>query len=257
MSARTDTMNPRSDVNDITNMCRRGRIAMISASDDEIGQLRRAFAPVDSWLRSDVTTAGYLDRIQALKQHLGSVPSGQPIDCPTLAKAPVLTPSPGSGSAKPLPTPVPAGPASAIDGNYTLRSTAEELTAAGASPGEVVPGNWGDMRWVFDRGRFGSTQSASTSAGKTCTWNYGTYTVQDGQVLEMTVLGGGGDSGANRPGEVFDYGVSTYRDTMTWSPVPGSVSPIPWTVKPWQRQSSESWTQFLDRDCLPPVGWNG
>jgi hypothetical protein len=113
------------------------------------------------------------------------------------------------------------------------------------------------MRWVFDRGRFGSTQSASTTTGTTCTWNYGTYAIHDGLVLELTMLGGGGSRGANKPGELFTYRVSNYRDTMTWSRVAGAESPTPWTVKPWQRQSTQPWTQFMDPNCLPPVGWDG
>jgi TRAP-type C4-dicarboxylate transport system substrate-binding protein len=242
----------------VTNMCRRGRIATALASEVEIDQLRLAFGPVERWLRSDETTAGYLDRIQALKRQLGDVPLGQPVDCLALVKGPQPTPASGAGSASPLSTPVPAGPASTIDGNYALLTTSEDLAAAGAAPGEVVPGNWGDLRWVFDRGRFASTQSASIeSAGTTCIWSYGTYGIHDGQVLELTFLGGGGGRNANEPGEVFDYRISTYRDAMTLTRVPGAVSPISWMVKPWQRQATKSWTEFLDHDCLPPTGWGG
>ena len=242
----------------ITNMCRRGQIATASASDVEIDQLRLAFGPVERSLRSDATTAVYLDRIQALKRELGDVPLGQPVDCLALAKRRQPIPAAGAGSASPAPTPMPTGLASTIDGNYALRTTSEELAAAGASPGEVVAGNWGDLRWVFDRGRFASTQSASTeSAGATCLWSYGTYRIHDGQVLELTFRDGGGGDNANEPGEVFDYGVSSYRDSLTLTRVVGAVSPISWTVKPWQRQASKSWTEFLDHDCLPPPGWGG
>jgi TRAP-type C4-dicarboxylate transport system substrate-binding protein len=253
--ARSDT-SYQLGTEDITNMCRRGRITMVSASADEIGQLRRAFGPVHSLLRGDARTAGYLDRIEALKRQLDDAPSGQPIDCAALAKRPIPTQSPGP-AASPLGTPVPAGPVSAIDGNYTLLITADELAAAGAAPGEVAPENWGDMRWVFDRGRFGSTQSASTSAGTICTWNYGTYAIHDGPVLELTVLGGGGSRGANKPGELFTYRLSIYRDTMTWSKLASAESPTAWTVKPWQRQPTKPWTQFLDHNCPPPIGWDG
>ena len=251
--ALSDTTNRRSDVQDIGNMCRRGRIAMVSASAGEISQLRRAFAPVDRWLRGDVTTAGYLDRIQTIKKRLGDTQSGQPVDCAEPSRGPKQTQSPGPGSASPLPSPVPAGPASEIDGNYAVLTNAKELAAAGASPGEVAPGNWGDMRWVFDRRRFAST----TFDGRTCTWNYGTYTFHDGQVLELTMLGGGGDHNSSKPGEVFDYTFSTYHDTMQWSPVAGAASPVPWMVKPFRRQPTKPWTQFLKRECLPPVGWDG
>jgi TRAP-type C4-dicarboxylate transport system substrate-binding protein len=255
--AMSDPTSRRSDVVDIGNMCRRGRIAMVSASAGEISQLRRALAPVDRWLRSDGTTAGYLDRIQTVKKRLGDTQSGQLVDCAKLSHGPKQTQSPAPAPASPLPSPVPAGPASKIDGNYAMLTNAKELAAAGASPGEVNPANWGNMRWVFDRGRFASTQFASTSDGRTCTWNYGTYAIHDGQVLRLTVLGGGGSDGGNKPGEVFDYTFSTYHDTMKWSPVAGATSPVPWMVKPFRRQPTKPWTEFLERECLPPVGWDG
>ena len=248
-------------VEDIANMCRRGRIAIVSASASQISQLRRAFAPVDRWLRTDAATAGYLDRIRTIKKQAGGTPSGQPVDCAALAGRPKSTQPPGPGSAGPLPSPVPAGPASKIDGNYAMLTTAKELTAAGASPGEVAPGNWGDLRWVLDRGRFASTQFASTkSDGRTCTWNYGTYVIHDGQVVELTMLGGGGivgGGGVNQAGEVFKFTFSTYHDTMKLSEVAGETSPVPWMVKPWQRQPTKPWTEFLKKECLPPVGWDG
>jgi TRAP-type C4-dicarboxylate transport system substrate-binding protein len=256
--ARSDPTNRQGDVEDIGNMCRRGRIAVVSASDDEIDQLRRAFAPVEQSMRRDATTAGYLDRITTLKQQLGDTPSGEPVDCAGLATGPQLAPTQGAGSPSPLATPVPAGPASPIDGNYAVVTTREELAAAGDSPGNLTPGNWGDFRWVFDRGRFASTQfSSSQSTVRTCTWNYGTYVLHDGQVLELSILGGGGARDSNSPGELFKYGVSIYRDTITLSRVAGATSPLPFRVKPWQRQPTQSWTRFLDDRCLPPAGWDG
>lgn len=257
----SDTTRLQAGVEDIATMCRRGKIAIVSASASEISQLRLAFAPVDRWLRTDAVTAGYLDRIQTIKQQAGDTPSGQSVDCTSLASRAIPTQSPGPGSGSPLPSPVPAGPASKIDGNYGMLTTAEELTAAGASPGEVTPGNWGDLRWVLDRGRFASTQFASTkSTGRTCTWNYGTYVLQDGQVVELTILGGGGIAGAgaeNHAGEVFKFTLSTYHDTMKLSAVEGETSPLPWMVKPWQRHLAKPWTEFLTKECLPPVGWDG
>jgi TRAP-type C4-dicarboxylate transport system substrate-binding protein len=259
--ALSDTTNQQAGVEDIANMCRRGRIAIVSASASQISQLRRAFAPVDRWLRTDAATAGYLDRIQTIKKQLGGAPAGQPIDCAALASTPKPTQPPGPGSARPLPSPVPAGQVSKIDGNYAILTTAKELTAAGASPGEVTPGNWGDLRWVFDKGRFASTQFAATkSDGRTCNWNYGTYVVHDGQQVELTIVGGGGIVGgaaANQAGEIFKFTFSTYHDTMKLSEVAGETSPVPWMVKPWRRQPTKPWTEFLKRDCLPPVGWDG
>jgi hypothetical protein len=114
---------PVGDTEEIANMCRRNRVKIISASDGQIAQLRDAFSPVDRWLHTDGTTAGYLDRIHAIKSQLGAKVSGQPIDCAELTHR--------SGSST-----RPAGSASAIDGNYFLSYTVKEMHA-GASPDGV------------------------------------------------------------------------------------------------------------------------
>jgi hypothetical protein len=112
----TDTVTLQSSTEDIANMCRRNKVKIISASEDQIAQLQQAVTPVYDSLRRDKTTAGYLDRIQAIKDRLGSTESGQPIDCAA------LTGRTSSGSAT-------DSPASRLDGNYMLTSTEKELAA--------------------------------------------------------------------------------------------------------------------------------
>ena len=77
-NAVADTARLQTGTEDITNMCRRNKVKIISASEDQIAQLRRAFTPVYDSLRGNQTTAAYLDRIQAIKDTLGSTESGQP-----------------------------------------------------------------------------------------------------------------------------------------------------------------------------------
>jgi TRAP-type C4-dicarboxylate transport system substrate-binding protein len=236
----TDTVTLQSSTEDIANMCRRNKVKIISASGDQIAQLHQALTPVYDSLRRDKTTAGYLDRIQAIKDRLGSTESGQPIDCAA------LTGRTSSGSAT-------DSPASRLDGNYMLTSTEKELAAW--EPNEnPLPENWGEWRLVLDHGRFASTQYNKQA----CTWSHGTYTLT-GNAIELTITGGGG-KGPNRayakPGEVYAYGVSLYHDTLKWSPVPDAVSPPGWTGKPWHRDTGKPSSDYLDKRCPPPEGWN-
>jgi hypothetical protein len=230
-----------SDTEEIANMCRRNRVKIISASDGQIAQLRDAFRPVDRWLHTDGTTAGYLDRIQAIKSRLGAEVSGQPIDCAELTHR-------SASSTRP------AGSASGIDGNYFLSYTVKEMHA-GASPDEVGAENWGDFRLVLDRGRFAMTQHSAQA----CTWNYGTFTF-DGKILKLSISNSGGAyyaEAGNEPGELFDYNVSSYHNYMKWSAVPDAVSPRGYTLKPWHRTSTKPSTDYLEKQCSPPAGWTG
>ena len=240
-----DTAALQSDPEAIATMCRRGAATIIAASDDQVAELRRAFAPVDSWLRTDGDTASYLDRIQAIKARQGTASSGQPIDCAALTKQP--TPSDSSSTASPT------LPATALDGNYTMSYTDLDLVAVGASAEDVLAENWGEFRLVLDHGRFASTQYNAQA----CTWNYGTYLATDTSI-ELSMSGGGGkapNGATNEPGELFDYTVSTYRDTMTWSIPPGATAPFGFTLKPWQRIGEPS-ADYLDQRCAPPASWH-
>jgi TRAP-type C4-dicarboxylate transport system substrate-binding protein len=235
-----DTASLQTSTEFLANMCRRNKVKIISASEDQTAGLRQAFTPVYDSLRSDQITAGYLDRIQAIKDRLGSTESGQPIDCAALSGHRTSTKSPSESSA------------SRLDGNYWLSSTDKDLVAAGEL--DHFPENWGEWRLVLDHGRFASTQHNAQA----CTWNHGTYTLTD-TTIELTMTGGGGKSptdSVSQPGDAFDYGVSLYHDTMKWSPVPDAISPPGWTVKPWHRDSGKPSADYLDKRCPPPAGWN-
>jgi TRAP-type C4-dicarboxylate transport system substrate-binding protein len=237
-----ETASRQASTEDIANMCRRNKVKIISASEDQIAQLRRAVTPVYDSLRGNQETAAYLDRIQAIKDRLGSTEPGQPIDCAALTGNSTSTSSPLDTSA------------SRLDGNYSLSFTDQEMLAAGASPDEVMPENWGELRLVLDHGRFASTQYNEQA----CTWNYGTYTLT-GTTIELTLAGGGGkgpNDAFSKPGEVFDYGVSLYHDTMKMSAVPDAVSPSAFTIKPWHRDTGKPSADYLDKRCPPPEGWN-
>lgn len=237
-----DTASRYPSTENLTGMCRRNKVKIISASEHQVAQLRRAVSPVYDSLRSNQTTAAYLTRIQAIKDSLESTESGQPIDCAALTGPSASTSSSSNMSA------------SRLDGNYSLSYTDEEIVAAGASPDEVIPENWGEFRLVLDHGRFASTQYNEQA----CTWNHGTYTLT-GQNLKLTITGGGGQSPKRRfskPGELLEFGVSLYHDNMKWTRVPNAESAGGWTVKPWRRDSGKPSADYLDKRCPPPDGWN-
>ena len=236
------TVAVQNDTEDIANMCRRDRVKIISATDADTSRLREAFKPVDRWLRTDTTTASYLDRIQTIKSEAGAKVSGQPIDCAALTHRPASSSNPASA-------------AKAINGNYSLSYTDKEMVAGGAPGEEVQSENWGDFRLVLDRGRFASTQRNAEA----CTWNYGTFTF-DGKTLELSLAGGGGkapNGAVNKPGELFDYTVSAYHDSMKWSLAPDAAGPWGWTIKPWHRETSKPSADYLAKQCPPPAGWKG
>ena len=122
-----------------------------------------------------------------------------------------------------------AGEVTDLDGVWTMD------TDRSAAVPEYLDENWGHWVFVFDRGRFAITQENETS----CTWGYGTYAV-NGDRTSWTFLDGGGvapNSATNRPGEYFVFVFSTYRDTLTLSPVHGEISPLNFRAQPWRRVS--------------------
>ena len=219
-------------------LCRRGKAQIIQASSAQVKQLRDGFAPVYQWLRGDASTARYLDQIDALKAGVIADPNDVP-DCSRLSQSSGGTPSASPPEA-----------VSSIDGNYLVEISPSDLRAAGDSPELAGAENYGEFRFVFDRGHFAFTQHQSPA----CTWGYGTFSVTGGK-LHMSFIDGGGEApnnAVNKPGEVFDYAVSTYKGAMKWSAVPDAVSPAGWTNEPWLRQRSERARQFLRKDCPPP-----
>jgi TRAP-type C4-dicarboxylate transport system substrate-binding protein len=228
------------DTEDLGLMCRRDKAKLITATSEQVAQLRAAFAPVLEWLRQDAATGRYLDEIAALRAG-GVTPYQQEVlSCAGNApgpRSPTLT-APGAATAT---TP--------LDGVYELRLSEKDLRAAGE---EIGPANEGVFRLVFERGRFAFNQHFDP----TCTWGYGTFTVTRDRLRLSFIDGGGIASGgaANRPGDLFDYRWSIYRNTMRWSAVPGAVSPSGWTFKPWLRLSKTPSLRYLNQSCLPPAG---
>jgi TRAP-type C4-dicarboxylate transport system substrate-binding protein len=206
------------------NVCRRGKITVDTASDEQLQRLHDTVAPVYAELRRDPATRAALDAIAAIKRDLAAPPATLP-SCER-AEAPV------TGTRTPL------------DGTWRMD------TGRSASAPDYFDENWGRWIFVFDRGHFAITQENQLS----CTWAYGTYTV-DRDVTTWRFTDGGGqqpNQASNKPGEQFSYRLSLYRDTATLGPVKGAISAFNFKVKPWRRLGPPTTTRF-SRRCPPPA----
>lgn len=194
-------------------LCRRG-LKFVSASPQDVAALRRAVQPIYAELRRDPKTRAYIARIERLR---GETTSGDR-ESPGCA-------APGADRED-------AGKATPIDGTYRMTTTAEELTEAEPSE-ELLSENYGRWRFTLDRGRLRYTQS---SEGAT-RWTTGVYTVR-GNTLILRIKDYGGEDpngAAERPGEVFSFHWSRYRDALTLSAVRGAISPTGFRLKPWRK----------------------
>ena len=221
---RMATANRATDGEIAANLCRRATSTIDAASGEQLRSLRAAVAPVYDELRRDPATSAALDAIAAVKRELAAPAATFP-PCEEGAEAPA------TGTRTPL------------DGTWRM-DTGRSVTAP-----EYLEENWGHWIFVFDRGHFAITQENRPS----CTWGYGTYTV-DGDVTTWRFTDGGGDmpnEASNKPGEQFSFRLSLYRDTATLGPVNGAISPKNFSAKPWRRLGPPTVARF-SRRCPPP-----
>ena len=214
------------EVETAANLCRKGHTTFQAASDAELQALQRAVEPVYADLERDAGTRNVIERIKQLKEELG-----EPLTEIALCS--------------PVPDQTREGVATGIDGVWTMDT---DSTAAGA---EGQDENWGHWIFVFDRGRFAITQENETS----CTWGYGRYAL-NGARMSWSFEDGGGiapNNAMNRPGEYFVFDFSTYRDTLTLTPVEGQISPLNFRAEPWRRLAETASTEHFSKHCPPPA----
>jgi TRAP-type C4-dicarboxylate transport system substrate-binding protein len=206
------------------NICRRGRATFDTATPAQLRALRDAVDPVYAELRRDPVTRELLAAIAQLKLQLNQPPSGLE-HCAHQPSAPASRRTP-------------------LDGSWRM-----DTNRSAAVP-EYFAENWGHWIFVFDRGRFAITQENVAS----CTWGYGTFTVHGHRATWRFTDGGGQapNEAVNRPGEQFSFGLSSYRDTLTLSPVAGEISPLNFRARPWRRLSGPS-RSALSKHCPPPA----
>jgi TRAP-type C4-dicarboxylate transport system substrate-binding protein len=210
-------------------LCNRDEVVVRSASRAQLAALREATAPVARAIDRDPTTREAAREIAAMRAHAEAEPT------PACA-----------GDA----TEQASGGATPVDGLWLMETTEEELAEI-SPPGDIVPENWGRQTFALWGGRFAFTEEND----KACIWGYGTYAVKD-EIVELTFKDGGGQApndAANRPGEVFQFGWSRYRDQLTLTAVKGEISPASFRVKPWRRLEGEPSVDALSGECPPPA----
>ena len=214
------------------NLCRRGKLEFVSATAQQLADLHAATDGVRTWLRSDAITRRALEGIEALRTEMATE---EPERAPSCSGAIALAP----------PRPSTAG---VLDGVYTQTISAKDLLAAG-SP-DADPANYGTTTLVVDRGRFAFT---GVNGPTVCGHGFGSWTVK-GQTVEWLFAGGGvqGSNAANKPGELFVYGWSLFRDTLTFSRITGATPPEGAIAKPWTRVSRTPSRSALGHRCPPP-----
>ena len=218
-------------------LCRRAKVRFDSANEASVTKLRAAARPVIEELSKDQNTSAALAGIEALRTNVSSVADSELV--PTCDGIPPEL----AGNAKGV-----KGP---LDGTWTMSETVEDVQAKG-SPREESPAleNFGDWVFLVHRGRFAYNQRN----GAACTWGYGTWQTKNNRVQWRFVDSGGmAPSGANtKPGEVYDFSWSLYRDTLTLGPVGGVISPENFFGQPWRRVSSTPKVDRLFAKCLMP-----
>lgn len=207
-------------------LCATG-MTVVAAIDSDRDALARAVEPILDELEVDPETKAFLDEITAMKTRLHAPPES--FDCPggTAVSGASITP---------------------LDGVYRASTTVDDLRRAGDP--NPVPENWGDWIYVLDRGRFAFTQENDEACG----WGYGTFILDDDR-LEFSFLGGGGiapNNAVNKPGEFFVFGWSLYRDVLTFTAVPGEISPDNFMLKPWRRTGEAPSAGVFPSRCPPP-----
>jgi TRAP-type C4-dicarboxylate transport system substrate-binding protein len=186
-------------------LCRRG-VEFVTAGAPHLAALRRAVAPVYERLERDAQTRRAIEQIRAAGT--GAAPS-------TLPRCSHSGQTAGSSARTPL------------DGVWVLHTTAEDLRRIGMPEEDVNPENYGELSMSLGRGLFVQRQSSGDRAA-------GSFTVED-HTITLTAETASGGPARTRPGEVWSFRWSLYRDRLTLSPVRGKVSPPPMIAQPWQR----------------------
>jgi TRAP-type transport system periplasmic protein len=215
-------------------LCHQAQFRFVFATPESIAAVRAKVHPVETWLRENSFTAGYLDRIAQL--HADVAPFPYPGETPAC----LAHPDAGGPTSK-------TAARNAFDGTYRMDAPANC---------DPAPENCGTWSLVFDRGRFAFTQED----GIACTWGYGTLTVS-GNEIAWSITDGGGyapHGTVNRPGERFVYAWNLYKERMTLALLPvgpafvsNSRSALIF-LDPWRRLSATGERSYLSSRCPPP-----
>jgi hypothetical protein len=211
--ARTDGGVYEPDGPSVQQICR-GGTNTVAASQAQLAGLRAAVQPVYRTLESNPSTRAFITQITAMRQAAGGAPDA--VSCPA-----------GREGQTQITTNV-----TKLDGTWEFSFTQAEFLAAGPSPGEDKPENYGHFTWTVDRGHWRQTGPGGFSGVIT---NYGTYLVSGDKITFYR-------SDHEYPGsdtEIWGpYFWSVYRDTLTLKKAGWSgrdQGPTALVVKPWRK----------------------
>jgi hypothetical protein len=224
--ARMTTSAEAQDIEAVAGMCRR-HARLVTAAPADLALLRRAVAPVYTDLVRDAETRAVVAAIRHMRSSLHGGP-GPLLRCGA-------------------PTPTPVAHSTKLDGVYRFTVTREMAAKHdGVPPEKVIAENYGKFILVTDGDRFAFTEENADA----CTWAYGTARL-DGDELRWSFTDGGGiapNNAYNKPGELFVWRWSLYRDTLTLRP----VKPKDLGTAVWHRFASTPSSRYLSRRCPPP-----
>jgi TRAP-type C4-dicarboxylate transport system substrate-binding protein len=221
------TADEAEDADAVAGMCRR-HTRVVNATPTELALLRRAAAPVYADLARDPETRGFLAAIREMRASVHR-PAARLLECGTSQQT-----APTARSTK-------------LDGVYRNTVTREqEAKHDGVPPAKAIAENYGRFTLVIDGDHFASTQENADA----CTWAYGTANL-NGDKLRWSFIDGGGitpNNAVNKPGELFVWRWSLYRNTLTLH----AIQPTDLGTAVWHRSTSKPAARYLSRRCPPP-----
>ena len=207
----------------VASLCRVG-FPLLSATPGGLTGLNSAVQPVYRSLEKNAETRSFIARIRSM-----SGKSTQPALACTSSEASSSAPSP-------------------TDGVYRMATTAESVARHDNVPlSQATPENYGDFVLVIDRGRFALTQENRLA----CTWQYGRVRIEGDRMMWAFTDGGGiaPTNAENKPGELFTWRWSLFRDTLSL----GRVTPTDLTDETWHRITPTPSRAYFPKRCPPPA----
>jgi TRAP-type C4-dicarboxylate transport system substrate-binding protein len=197
----------------VQDLCVRG-IGIVEASPTDLATFRTAVQPVYQSLESNHLTKAFIERITTIRRADGGAPDT--VFCAVATERASATQA-----------------ATELDGTWEVTYTRSQYFAAGAQPGENVPGNWGHFRLAFERGRFiDAGPDVGPGSGPASGW----YAVKGDEIIFHRT----DDAYPGSDTEIWGpYIWSAYRDTLTFQKSKSfGQGPTGLVVKPWRRVAS-------------------
>ena len=208
----------------VASLCRVG-LPLLSATPGQLAELKSAVQPVYRSLEKNAQTRSFIAQVRSMSGKRTGEPAFACASSETSSSAPSRT-----------------------DGVYRMTTTAESVARHDNVPlSQATPENYGDFVLVIDRGRFAFTQENKLA----CTWQYGRVRIEGDRMMWAFTDGGGiaPTNAENKPGELFTWRWSLFRDTLTL----GHVTPADLTDQTWRRISPTPARAYFPKRCAPPA----